>query len=341
MRNKILLIATLITGSLSAQFDASNAPALGDSIRLYIVDSTATDYANITGDGVTWDYSNLIDYNGESRLIDVKSPQQTAHNVTFVNSDLAIETEGEIIAFITDDANERVSQGLVFNDADNGDLILTLEANEGLYYTYPFDFGDEITDSIKGTATFTFMNQLMNAPARGKVRTKVDGRGTLNMGLTGVYTNVLRYNITDTMVITTPVADFTVIHNQYEYYDHTVSSLPIFTHTSMWFGQIGGTVLRDFNFVLSKDIITTSLSQEVLAETKLYPNPTSQLLNIELPNGINKASISIVDAVGRIVMDVNIEDTFANLNVSHLKEGAYFVKIASDNTVVTKTLILK
>src|SRR5690554_7353455 len=100
MRNKILLIATLITGSLSAQFDASNAPALGDSIRLYIVDSTATDYANITGDGVTWDYSNLIDYNGESRLIDVKSPQQTAHNVTFVNSDLAIETEGEIIAFI-------------------------------------------------------------------------------------------------------------------------------------------------------------------------------------------------------------------------------------------------
>src|SRR5690554_8195930 len=89
------------------------------------------------------------------------------------------------------------------------------------------------------------------------------------MGLTGVYTNVLRYNITDTMVITTPVADFTVIHNQYEYYDHTVSSLPIFTHTSMWFGQIGGAVLRDFNFVLSKDIITTSLSQEVLAETKL------------------------------------------------------------------------
>src|SRR5690554_8146052 len=99
------------------------------------------------------------------------------------------------------------------------------------------------------------MNEVKKTPDRGKVRTKVEGRGTLNMLLTGVYTNVLPYNITDTMVITTPIADFTVIHNQYECYDHTVSSLPIFTHTSMWFGQVGGAVLRDFNFVLSKDKI--------------------------------------------------------------------------------------
>ena len=343
MKNKFLLIATLfVSAAASAQFTDNNAPSIGDSIRLYIVDSAAVDYAGVIGDNVTWDYSNLIDYNGETRLVDVKTPTDAGHGVTFVNSQKAIQVEGELITFIKNDVNQRVSQGVVYHDANNGDLILTLEENQGIYYTYPFDYEDTIIDNIAGTATFTFMNQVVNAATTGKFYSTVDGKGTLKLGLTGVYTDVMRYKLTDTINFSIPVAgDFAVIHKQFEYYDHSVSNLPIFTHSYLWFGKVGGSALREFTLVMSKDIVTTSVSQETLAESKIYPNPANDILNVELPSGINNAEITIVDAVGRVVLNANVENSFANLNVSHLKEGAYFVKIAADNVVATKTLILQ
>lgn len=342
MKTIFSLISTLfLAGAASAQFTPSNTPEIGNSIQLYVVDSAATDLKTTTGAGVVWDYSGLIDYNEETRLIQVKTPHETGHGVTFVNSDRAIETQGELIAFFKDDGIQRTSQGVVYHDANNGDLILTLETDQGLYYTYPFDLGSTIVDDIEGTATFTFMGQVVNAPAIGKAYTSVDGKGTLKMGLTGVYNDVLRFNITDTIRLTTGVGEFSVIHNQYEYYDHSVSNLPLFVHSYLWFGLTGGAALREFTFVLSKDILSSSTTKETLTETKIYPNPAHKLINIQLPNGIYTAEISIVDAVGRVVLNANIEDSFANLSISHLNEGAYFVRITADHAVVTKTLILQ
>lgn len=343
MRKNLLLITTLfITAAASAQFTDNNAPVIGDSIRLYVVDSSAVDLASVVGDGVTWDYSNLTDYNGETRLIDVKTPQDAGHGVTFVNSQKAVQVEGELITFIKEDANKRVSQGVVYHDHNNGDLIMTLEANQGIYYTYPFELEDSIVDDVAGTATFTFAGQLVNAATTGKFYATVDGKGTLKLGLNAEYENVIRYQLVDTISFTIPLAGtFNVIHKQYEYYDHTVSNLPIFTHSYLWFGKVGGAPLREFTLVLSKDIVTTSVSEETLSQAKIYPNPANDMVNVELPKGINNAKITIIDAVGRVVLNANVENSFANLNVSHLKEGAYFVKITADNVVATKTLILQ
>lgn len=333
----------LLSGIASAQFTATNAPMVGDSIELYVVDSSAVNFENVTGNGVTWDYSTLTDYNGETRkiYIDAIEDAPAPHNVTFKNSDKVIVTEGELLTFIADDGSERVGHGVVYFDAKSGDLVLTLEKNQGLYYSYPFDIGNKIVDSIKGTATFKLGGVPVSAPAAGVAYTTVDGKGTLKLGSVTTYNNVLRYKVTDTIKLTTDIGEFSVIHNQYEYYDHTVSNLPIFVHSSMWFGRTGGTPIREFTFVLAKNTKTSSVKKNELSASKIYPNPADNFVNIELPNGINIAEVSIVDAVGRVVLTSRIDNTHTKLNVAHLKEGAYFVKIISGDIVSTKTLIVQ
>jgi|SRR5690554_315696 len=342
MKKKLLLITTLLlSGVASAQFTPSNAPVIGDSILLYIVDSAAVNMEAVIGDGVTWDYSDLTDYNGESRKIIVRDRLNTAHSVTFENSNIAVETEGELLTFIKTDASERTSQGVVYNDAEKGDLILTLEVDQGLYYNYPMNFEDSIVDDIKGTATFTFMSQELNAPATGKVYTTVDGRGTLKLGLLTEYTNVLRYKLVDTIRITTIVGEYTVTHTQFEYYDHTVSNLPIFVHSYLWFGPTNGVPRDEFTFVLARNTATSGIKEDKLSTSKVYPNPANDVIHFELPEGISNAEVTVIDGVGRVVLTSNVSTSLNTLNVAHLKEGTYFVKIASDNVVTTKTLILQ
>ncbi|PKR80758.1 hypothetical protein CW751_08280 [Brumimicrobium salinarum] len=344
MIKKLLTVSTILLSSISiAQFNPSNAPQVKDSIFLYLVDSSAQNYASVTGTGVTWDYSNLIDYNEEQRLIDVKTVADTPYETTFTASDKAIEVEGQLVTFITDDQIERNSQGVVYKDAQNGDLILNLDTDEGKYYSYPFDVGDEISDSIKGTATMTINSTEQTVPARGLITTKVDGKGTLKMGAMGEYENVIRYFITDTIVIETGLlGDWIAIHTQYEYYDHTVSNLPIFTHSYLMFGRDGAPEPRtEYNVVMSKDIMTTSIDQEALEAAKLYPNPVSNLMNIILPNEVKTADLVVYDGMGRAVKTSTINGKTNTLDVSDLENGIYHVKIQSGAALITKSIIVE
>ncbi len=345
MKKRFLLISALIfAGAASAQFTNSNAPVIGDSIQLYIVDSTASNLESVTGDGVTWDYTNLIDYNAETRTIKVVTPQESGFGTIFTNSDEAIQMGDQFKTFFTNNSTKRTSQGIVFNDPELGDLIINLTVKEGDYYSYPFDFGDQIKDSIEGTASFTYNSQPINTTAVGVTSAEVDGRGTLKMGLTGTYNNVLRYHIIDTIRIAVPIPtipDYIAIHEQFEYYNFSESSLPIFTHTHLWFGQEGGAPRNDFNLVLSKDITTTGLAEENQLSAKIYPNPATDYINIQLPNSNTDAKVEISDALGRIVFHSLLDSENSKIDVSELKNGTYFVRIKNiDNKIHTQMIVL-
>lgn len=341
MKRNLLVIASLLfTGLASSQFTLNNAPEVGDGIYLYVVDSSATNMETTVGNGVTWDYSGLADYNAERRLIDVKNPLNTVYAVDFPNSQKAIDMEGELVTFVNDDANGRVSQGVVYKDDINGELVLSLESNSGVYYTYPFDLGDSNVDDLTGTANYTTQGQTLTVPASGKVYTTVDGKGTLKLGLTGVYNNVIRYKIVDTIRLDTPLGEYTSIHKQFEYYDFTVSNLPIFVHSYLKFGPTNGVPRNEFTFVLSKDIKTTSIVEEKLNETKMYPNPSSGLVKFEISSDIKTAEVSVLDALGRVMFNSELDQNSKGVDLSHLKKGSYFVKISLENTTITKSLIL-
>lgn len=62
----------------------------------------------------------------------------------------------------------------------------------------------------------------------------------------------------------------------------------------------------------------------------IYPNPTSNYLNITLRNA-NQASVHIFNILGQGVAAISIENATAKIPVNTLKSGVYFVVIASED----------
>jgi hypothetical protein len=76
----------------------------------------------------------------------------------------------------------------------------------------------------------------------------------------------------------------------------------------------------------------TGINEASLNEMTVYPNPTSGNFNIELNNGLNK-SIQITDVNGKIVLSTSSLEDKININLNHLTNGVYFVKIQCNNSI--------
>lgn len=95
----------------------------------------------------------------------------------------------------------------------------------------------------------------------------------------------------------------------------------------------GGRGVASANFTLgSEDFL--------LAQFKMYPNPSNDFITIELPNGILSAEVFIHDYLGRVVMKESIDVTSSKIVTSNLQKGTYIVKVASENGLATKVLIV-
>lgn len=74
---------------------------------------------------------------------------------------------------------------------------------------------------------------------------------------------------------------------------------------------------------------------ELEQSLKLYPNPTSGVLNIE---GDGMTSLEIYNAIGQRVMMQEVDGHSAQLNTESLDNGVYFIRIhANDGTMLNRT----
>lgn len=86
---------------------------------------------------------------------------------------------------------------------------------------------------------------------------------------------------------------------------------------------------------------TTGIQLEEMNDLlMMYPNPAQNELAISL-EGLAMNTISIYDVNGKFVLDQQINGSHANLNVSKLKQGVYFVKVETTKGLLTKKLIIE
>ena len=77
----------------------------------------------------------------------------------------------------------------------------------------------------------------------------------------------------------------------------------------------------------------------------LYPNPTSDLLNIVFDlNEVSDIELEIYDALGKVVARQNISNLLQGsnnitINMGHLENGVYFVNLNTQNGVIAKTFV--
>ena len=86
----------------------------------------------------------------------------------------------------------------------------------------------------------------------------------------------------------------------------------------------------------------TGIYEEVenLPEVKLFPNPCSDILTIDLL-GQEKMEIELVDVTGRIISKHMPKHQQLQIDLSAYSSGIYFVRIVSKSGILTKKLIIK
>lgn len=84
---------------------------------------------------------------------------------------------------------------------------------------------------------------------------------------------------------------------------------------------------------------TLSTSSERLLAFEMFPNPSSDMINIQLPAGTDNAKATLFDYTGRLVVakELNIQDT--GININNLANGIYVVRVESQEKVGTQKFI--
>jgi hypothetical protein len=103
--------------------------------------------------------------------------------------------------------------------------------------------------------------------------------------------------------------------------------------------------IDQFGFAVDDFLVTGTLltTENFFASNfSMYPNPATNVVNIKPKNDIAINSIQVTDINGRIVKEINgsVSDN-AQVNVSDLNSGVYFIKVQTDAGVGTSKIIKK
>lgn len=78
------------------------------------------------------------------------------------------------------------------------------------------------------------------------------------------------------------------------------------------------------------------INDNVLSNVAVYPNPTSDVFNIDLPAGVEVLSSSLVDVMGRTTGVTYIN---GQMNVSALAKGVYFLNMETNQGSFTQKVV--
>jgi hypothetical protein len=126
--------------------------------------------------------------------------------------------------------------------------------------------------------------------------------------------------------------DAPVLSLRFELKDGAVSTDDIYS--------ISAYVNGDQAAVELTEMVPTGISEINFKEIKIYPNPASEVVNVELSENAN---LQLLDMNGRIILTES--DVIANqkheISIAGLAEGMYMLKIYNDEFVTMKKVIVK
>ncbi len=329
MKKTLLFASLLFAGSTFAQsFTPANEPAIGDAENMFLCDSFATNYANITGAGVTWDYADIAKVNGEMKSISIFDATTTTNGADFPTANKNVEVQGFFSTYWETSATERNSVGFIYNEPSFGEVKVVL-SNPATLLTYDFNLDDEISDTYAGTL-YLDLGVPLSPPANGSTYSKVDGKGTLKLNAATTLTDVLRMVTIDTLrsLVGTPFGNFQVefFRTQYEYYHFATSNLPVFTHSTGVMTN-DGDVVGEFMVVLSafEPDNTLAVNNTTISNFSVYPNPVKS--NLTIKGDFTQADAQIINQAGQVVQTISEVTPGTSINMDHVEKGLYFLNL--------------
>ena len=98
--------------------------------------------------------------------------------------------------------------------------------------------------------------------------------------------------------------------------------------------------LSEWSDVLTATASHSGFDNHLMQRVFLYPNPAKEYIDIRV-NDLNVKGMEVYDVYGKLINTVGVCDTpvQTRINVSGLADGMYFVRVTTEEGVVTKTFV--
>lgn len=152
-------------------------------------------------------------------------------------------------------------------------------------------------------------------------------------------------DFTNLLVEVNPTLNTTAYPTLWAQFTHTISGLTEPTAVKFafrYFVTAGGPTGLNSNIIgidtFSVDR-TLATADFFAANFAVYPNPASNVLNIDSKNNIELNVLQLTDINGRIVKEVKASGISTQINISDLNAGVYFLKATAANGVGTTKFV--
>lgn len=103
-------------------------------------------------------------------------------------------------------------------------------------------------------------------------------------------------------------------------------------------GTAGDNALKSTKVVRFKSTTSSKEVNKTIA-VNVFPNPTKEVLNIDLADVAN-AQMTMTDINGRVLLIKQLTEKTSKINIAHLSKGYYNVQIQADGKSVSKKIVI-
>lgn len=330
---KSLVFFVLFTMGISFAYaqptlSSSNNPIPGQRYYYRVTDTIAQ--PGPSGSGQTWNFMT-VQVTLNTTQINYVTPSATPYGSSFSSANLASYSQpGEYDYYSTS------ATGWAYKGKGSASDIATITGSNYLLFSYPFQFGTTITNTISGTTGFGTIS--------GTVTVTGDGTGTLRLQ-TGTYNNVLRVKREENIIFNFgPGVDEYVNTVSYLWYSANYGGpiMKIVTSTTSGIATAYSKTVGVADFVLSVD----NPSAANISGLSIFPNPASGAAELRFSvENETELSFRILDLTGRIWKEWSQTSLagVANirLDVADLPRGIYIVSAKAEGILREQRLILE
>ena len=82
-----------------------------------------------------------------------------------------------------------------------------------------------------------------------------------------------------------------------------------------------------------------SIPELKLDNVTIYPNPTNNIITINIDDNTENVQLEIIDVLGKTVFQTNLKETKTSFNLNQYPNGVYIFKVSSNNISYTEKII--
>lgn len=344
MKTSLLCFAAFISFFLSngqTLTQSANEPAPGDKEFSYFLDTTAYNNGlpnNISGNGVTWNYTQLQAIPPMDTTF-YSAPSAVPGATAFPGC--TVVQEGFLNVFIKSVSSPTPQTEIL--GVKSGTLNLTF-TNTAVAARFPVSFGSHSTDNLAGTYTALGYN----GPCSGVITTTADGLGTLQLPDNYSFSNVLRVRSVQTVTLYQgflPIG--TAVQTIYNFYSNT-QKFPLLSVNYTAFSLLGGNPTITGFVAGSANAFVTGIKENGAAGNLilLYPNPSSpNFVHVKLPSNFsNRVNVSFYNLAGQEVLHQELSPEFGTdqvINLKTLARGLYTVTCRGESLNYVQHLVVE